>query len=98
MAKKVLRKQTRQIKKAKASPFSIYWEKQNYYLLILGLIIIAVGYYFMTIGPWNSFSSLVISPIILFIGYVVIFPLSIFLRKRSAKETPTEEKDASGQS
>jgi len=98
MAKKVLRKQTRQIKKAKASPFSIYWEKQNYYLLIIGLVIIAVGYYFMTIGPWNSFSSLVISPIILFIGYVVIFPLSIFLRKRSAKEIPTEEKDASGKS
>ncbi|MCZ7614323.1 MAG: hypothetical protein M5T52_12510 [Ignavibacteriaceae bacterium] len=40
----------------------------------------------MTIGPWDSFSSLVISPILLFIAYVIIFPLSIFLRKKSDKE------------
>ncbi len=44
----------------------------------------------MTIGPWDSVSSLVISPIILFIAYVIIFPLSIFLRKKSEKEQAPE--------
>ena len=48
----------------------------------------------MTIGPWDSFSSLVISPILLFIGYVIIFPLSIFLRKKTEKEKSSEEKNA----
>lgn len=98
MAKKVLRKQTRQTKKTVTSPFSIYWEKQNYYLLALGLLVIVIGFYFMTIGPWNSFSSLVISPIILFIGYVIIFPLSIFLRKKAEKEKSVIENDAAGES
>jgi hypothetical protein len=94
MAKKVTRKQTKQIKKSKVSPFNIYWEKQNYYLLILGMAVIVIGFYFMTIGPWDSFSSLVISPLLLFIGYVIIFPLSIFFRKKSEKEKSSEEKNA----
>ena len=97
MAKKITRKQAKQIKKAKVSPFNIYWEKQNYYLLILGIAVIVIGFYFMTLGPWDSFSSLVISPILLFIGYVIIFPLSIFLRKKSLKEKSSEEKNAAGE-
>lgn len=97
MAKKITRKQAKQIKKAKVSPFNIYWEKQNYYLLILGMAVIVIGFYFMTLGPWDSFSSLVISPILLFIGYVIIFPLSIFLRKKSVKEKSSEEKNAAGE-
>jgi membrane protein YdbS with pleckstrin-like domain len=94
MAKKITRKQIKQTKKAKVSPFNIYWEKQNYQLLILGIAVIVIGFYFMTIGPWDSFSSLVISPILLFIGYVIIFPLSIFLRKKSEKEKSSEDKNA----
>jgi hypothetical protein len=53
---------------------------------------------FMTIGPWDSFSSLVISPIILFIAYVIIFPLSIFLRKKSEKEQAQDTEVDSGKS
>lgn len=86
MATKIRKKTVKQIKKTSVSPFNIYWEKKNYYLLILGLIVTIVGFYFMTIGPWDSFSSLVISPILLFIAYVIIFPLSIFLRKKTDKE------------
>ena len=94
MAKKVTRKRIKQTKKAKVSPFNIYWEKKNYYLLIIGMVVIVVGFYFMTIGPWDSFSSLVISPILLFIGYVIIFPLSILLRNKSEKEKSAEENNA----
>jgi membrane protein YdbS with pleckstrin-like domain len=94
MAKNVRRKQLKQTKKSATSPFNIYWQKQNYHLLLLGIVIIVIGFYFMTIGPWDSFSSLVISPILLFIGYVIIFPLSIFFRKRSEREKSSEEKNA----
>ena len=86
MATKIKKKTIKQTKKASVSPFNIYWEKKNYYLLALGLLVIVIGFYFMNIGPWNSFSSLVISPILLFIAYIIIFPLSIFLRKRAEKE------------
>jgi hypothetical protein len=86
MATKIKKKTVKQIKKISVSPFNIYWDKKNYYLLALGLMVTIVGFYFMTIGPWDSFSSLVISPILLFIAYVIIFPLSIFLRKKTDKE------------
>jgi len=90
MATKIKKRTIKQTKKSSVSPFNIYWEKKNYYLLILGLLVTIIGFYFLTIGPWDSFSSLVISPILLFIAYIIIFPLSIFLRKRTEK-APTQE-------
>lgn len=98
MATKIKKKTIKQTKKTSASPFNIYWEKKNYYLLALGLVITIIGFYFMNIGPWDSFSSLVLSPIILFIAYIIIFPLSIFLRKKSEKEQPRDNEIDSGKS
>ena len=98
MATKIKKKTIKQTKKSAVSPFNIYWEKKNYYLLALGLIVTVIGFYFMTVGPWDSFSSLVISPILLFIAYIIIFPLSIFLRKKAAKEQTLENEIDSGKS
>ncbi|MCH7723179.1 MAG: hypothetical protein IIA49_05450 [Bacteroidetes bacterium] len=88
MAKKVTKKSFRKTKKTAApvSPFSIYWSKQNYYLLFLGFAVIILGFYLMSIDPWDSFSSLVISPIFLMLGYILIFPASIFFRRKNKKE------------
>ena len=85
MATRIKKRAIKQTKKTSVSPFNIYWEKKNYYLLALGLLVTIIGFYFMTQGPWNSFSSLVISPLLLFIAYIIIFPLSIFFRKKSEK-------------
>lgn len=82
------------IKSAKKlpSPFNIYWEKNNYLLLIAGIVVTIIGYYLMSIGPWNSNESLVYSPIILFIAYVIIFPLAIiYRRKKQEKSNTTNE-------
>jgi FtsH-binding integral membrane protein len=92
MATKIKKKTIRQTKKTSVSPFNIYWEKKNYYLLFLGVLITIIGFYFMSVGTWNSFSSLIISPILLFIAYIIIFPLSMFLRKKSEK-TQTQENE-----
>ena len=98
MATKIKKRTIKQTKKSSVSPFNIYWEKRNYYLLILGLLATIIGFYFMTIGPWDSFSSLVISPIILFIAYIIIFPLSIFFRKKTEKEHSQENEIGPGKS
>jgi ATP/ADP translocase len=90
MAAKIKKRTIRQTKKTPASPFNIYWEKKNYYLLILGLVVVIIGFYFMGIGTWDSTTSLIVSPILLFIAYLIIFPLSIFLRKKSEKEQAPE--------
>ncbi len=57
--------------------------KTNYYIFALAVVVIAVGYYFLSIGPANSIESLTIAPIILIIGYVVLVPLAILWRRRS---------------
>ena len=98
MAKQIKKKTIRQTKKTSASPFNMYWEKKNYYLLALGLVSTIIGFYFMTIGPWDSVSSLVISPILLFIAYIIIFPLSMFLRKKTEKAQTQENEIDPGKS
>ena len=82
MATKTKKRTIKQTKKVSVSPFSIYWNKVNYYLLALGILVTIIGFYVMSMGTWDSFTSLVLSPIILFIAYVIIFPLSIFFRKK----------------
>jgi ATP/ADP translocase len=83
---KVVKKSNIKVAKKLPSPFLIYWEKSNYLLLIIGLMLLILGFFAMSIGSWDSFSSLVISPIILFIAYVLIFPIAILYRKKSKSE------------
>ncbi len=69
------------------SPFNIYWEKTNYLLFGLGMLLIILGFYFMSLGEWDSSSSLVVSPILLFLGFVIVMPASILYRKKASTET-----------
>ena len=94
MATKTKKRTIKQTKKVSVSPFSIYWNKVNYYLLALGILVTIIGFYVMSMGTWNSVTSLVISPIILFIAYVIIFPLSIFFRKKSEEKNQDKEIDS----
>ena len=83
MATKTKKKNVKTAAKSLPSPFNIYWEKTNYLLFGLGMFLIIIGFYFMGQGAWNSSASLVISPILLFLGFVVVMPASILYRKRS---------------
>ena len=98
MAKTVKRKNVRQTKKAFVSPFKIYWTKKNYILLALGFVFLILGFFVMSLGEWNSTASLVFSPIILIIAYLLIFPGSIFYEDKNAKINSEENKVASGKS
>jgi len=82
MAKTVKRKNVKTAKSITESPFGIYWNKGNYFFLFLGLLLLAVGFFVMSLGNWDSFPSLVLSPIILIIAYILIFPAAIFFRKK----------------
>jgi membrane protein YdbS with pleckstrin-like domain len=90
MAKTVKKRTIKTAKRKTESPFGIYWERKNYLFFFSGLILIVLGFYFMSIGNWDSFESLVISPVILTIAYIFIFPLSIFAKvKEEVPETET---------
>jgi membrane protein YdbS with pleckstrin-like domain len=96
MAKTVKRKPLRNTKKVLASPFSIYWKKENYMILIAGAVLLIVGYFVMSIGPWNSTPAIVVSPIILLIVYILIVPAAILFRKKDKVNKTEGEEIASG--
>jgi hypothetical protein len=85
----------KEIKKTVLSPFKDYWNKNNYFLIAIGLVVLILGYIFMSIGNWDSFISLSISPIILLIAYIIIFPLAILLKSSVfiKKKTNVSSKD-----
>ena len=61
------------------------WRRENYLILLLGIIIIIIGFIFLSIGPVNSFWSLDAAPVLLFLGYCVIIPVAILYRKREKR-------------
>lgn len=98
MPKKPRKKQSHISKKVFTSPFNVYWEKYNYYILFAGIGLIIIGFYLMSIGPWNSFTSLDISPIVLIIAYLFVIPASIFYRRKKNDEVKKESDIATGKS
>jgi len=57
------------------------FNKFNYLIFGIGVLTIIVGYVLMSTGEVNSFQSIRLSPFLLFIGYVILIPLSIFFKK-----------------
>ena len=86
MVNKNKRMRRRQIEKRAELPFT----KMNYMLFGVGLILIVLGYVALTKGPWDSFESLTIAPILLFLGYGVIIPLAIIYHKRNNQKQKQE--------
>jgi membrane protein YdbS with pleckstrin-like domain len=70
-------------KKVTKSPFNDYWHKLNYSFLILSLVVLIIGYYFMMNGAWDSTLSMSVSPVILLVVYLILIPLAIFLKPSS---------------
>ena len=59
--------------------------KTNYIIFTVGLFSLILGYYLMASGSVNSFQSLTLSPILLFLGYIIIIPLALVYREKIDK-------------
>ena len=57
------------------------YDKENYILFAAGMLAIILGYILMGTGETYSFQSLSIAPVFLFIGYLVLIPLSLTYKK-----------------
>ncbi|MBU1096270.1 MAG: DUF3098 domain-containing protein [Bacteroidetes bacterium] len=77
-----IKKKNKTVKKVIESPFKDYWDKNNYILLGGGIFVTILGFYLMAQSPWDNPISLSISPIVLLIAYLIIFPVAIFYRKK----------------
>lgn len=71
------------VKRSFISPFKNYWTKTNYILGGIGFLVLLLGFFLMAQGPWDNPISL--SPIVLLLAYLIIFPLSILYRKRKER-------------
>ena len=78
------------------SPFQNYWIRNNYILIALGLLTLIIGFIIMGQGSWDNPVSLSVSPIILLLAYLIIFPLAILYKKK--KNSKSEEADGSSES
>ena len=68
-------------KNKKALQFLWPYKRKNYVLFGVGVFVIIVGYLTMYLGDVNSFQSLIVSPLLLLLGYLVIIPVALLFRK-----------------
>jgi len=57
-------------------------DKRNLLIFAVGIVVIAIGFFMIGRSPWDNPISLSVAPIVLLIGYLIIFPWAIFSRKR----------------
>ena len=58
------------------------FSKLNYLFFTFGLISIFFGYLVMAKGEVNSFQSLTLAPIFLFLGYIILIPISLLINRK----------------
>lgn len=75
-------------KKAQKKPKVLEWPliRENYLLFGLGILVLIIGYFLLTIGPWDSFWSRTLAPIVLVVGYLVVIPVAILHGKKGRKK------------
>lgn len=78
MAKVVKSKKTKP-----ADIFHLTLTNKNYMILGVGILLIIIGYVFMSENSVDGFLPTVIAPILLVLGYIVVIPLGILYKDRS---------------
>lgn len=58
------------------------YDKENYVLFFAGVTTIIIGYIVMASGDTNSFQSLSLAPVLLFIGYIILIPVALLYKKK----------------
>jgi len=86
MVNKNKRMKRRQIEKGADLPFT----KVNYLLFVIGLVLLVSGYIALSHGPWDSFESLTLAPILLVLGCCVVIPLAIIYHKRNNNQNKSQ--------
>lgn len=65
---------------------NVLFGKMNLLLFGVGLALIILGCIALAQGPWDSFSSLSLAPVLLVLGYCVAIPLAILYKKKQKSE------------
>ena len=63
-------------------PTSWIFTNTNYLIFLIGFLMILAGYIIMANGEVYSNQSLIISPLMLFIGYIILIPFALLYKKK----------------
>lgn len=83
-------------RKKKKQPGEMYHfplGRMNYTILLVAVAILIIGYIFMAI-PDNpdAFLTRTLSPILLFIAYLIVIPIGLFYRGKNAQKSKPSNK------
>jgi len=85
MAKQKKGEKRKQVQKKKRVEGSLVLGKRNVWLMMIGIVIILLGYLLLGRGSISA------APFLLVLGYCVLVPLSIMLWVRQPDEKPDSE-------
>ncbi len=68
---------------------SFPFDRENYIILGVGLLLIIVGYIALSGDKVEGFVPLTLAPILLVIGYCVVIPVGIMYRKKKDQTSPS---------
>lgn len=78
-------------KKAKAADvLHLSLTNKNYMIIGFGILLIIIGYVFMAENSVDGFLPTVVAPILLVLGYIVVVPVGILYKDKSADTESTE--------
>jgi len=82
-------------KKKKIEVFQLSLGTMNYLVIGLGILIIIIGYIFLSENSVDGFMPTVAAPVMLVLGYCVVIPLGILINfgKKEKTENITELKE-----
>ncbi|HOJ37376.1 MAG TPA: DUF3098 domain-containing protein [Ignavibacteriales bacterium] len=66
--------------------FPPYLQPINYIILLIGIIVLVIGFYLMAQGEWDDPISLTVAPLVVLFGFIVVIPLGIFYKPKQNKE------------
>ncbi len=81
--------------KAKVEHLHIALTKTNFIIIASGILMIIIGYVFLSQNSVDGFLPTVVAPIFLVLGYCVVIPFGILYKDKSSKpdtETLNDEK------
>ncbi len=79
MAKVVKSKKTKPVEH-----FHLALTNKNYMIIGVGVLLIIIGYVFMAENSVDGFLPTVIAPVFLVLGYIVVIPLGILFKDKTA--------------
>ncbi|MDP8229218.1 MAG: hypothetical protein P9M15_07180 [Candidatus Electryoneaceae bacterium] len=59
----------------------IHFSRRNFMTFAIGLLVLIAGYILMSFGPWDNPLSRSVAPVVLIIGYLIIFPIAILMKE-----------------